>query len=101
MSLFQFGFTNQAGIATGGQQVQNPALSHMPSLEESGLRRLEYDTVSGSTVSDLTDPSPAKKRRKRGSILSINHSNVPVLVNMLWKMVRKELGYTICVNSLI
>ena len=45
--------------------MQNPTSSHMPSLDESGLGRLEYDTVSESTVSDLTDPSPPKKKRGR------------------------------------
>ena len=66
MSLFQFGFTSQIRTARERQPV-NTMPSHMPSFDESGLGRIEYDTVSGSTASDLADPSPAKKRRKRGN----------------------------------
>ena len=39
----------------------------MPSFDKSGLGRIEYDTVSGSTASDLADPSPAKKKKERGN----------------------------------
>ena len=62
--LIQFDLTNQAGTGTGGQQVWNPTSSHMPCLKESGLGKLEYDIVSGSNVSKLTDLSTVKKKEK-------------------------------------
>ena len=37
--------------------------SHLPSVEESGLGRLQYDKVVANCVPDLADPSPAKRKR--------------------------------------
>ena len=51
--------------------------SHMPSFDEPGFGRIEYDTVSGSTTSDLADLSPAKEEGKGESILNTHHNNVP------------------------
>ena len=36
--------------------------SHVPSVEESGLGKLEYDEVVANCVPDLADPSPAKRK---------------------------------------
>ena len=36
--------------------------SHVPSVEESGLVRLEYDEVVANHVPNLADPSPAKDK---------------------------------------
>ena len=42
----------------------NPMSSHTPSLEESGLKKVEYDIVSGITVSKLMILSTVKKEGK-------------------------------------
>lgn len=64
MSLFQFGFrcTNRS---TNNQSEGNdlPGPSHMPSYENNGLGRIEYEECI-SQVSDLADPNPSKKKRR-------------------------------------
>ena len=40
--------------------------AHMPTLEESGLGTVEYESTL-TRVSDLADPTPTKKRRQRGT----------------------------------
>ena len=37
--------------------------SHVPSVEENGLGRFEYDEVVANCVPNLADPSPAKRKR--------------------------------------
>lgn len=64
MSLFQYGFHQSsrlvATVETGESQNAPP---HMPSIEESGLGRVEYDSITAST-SELADPTPTTKKRK-------------------------------------
>ena len=66
MSLFQCGFrcisrSDNSDSETEQQSTVIP--SDVPSVEESGLGRLEYDEVVANLVSDLADPSPSKRRR--------------------------------------
>ena len=67
MSLFLFGVKR---ISASQEQVINDeeSPSHMPSVAESGLGRVELDAISSSGVGKLADPSPSacKKRKMRG-----------------------------------
>ena len=65
MSLFQHGF-RRVWASTSGEQPPSavPPPSHIPTAEESGLGRAEYESVIGSDLAELSDPSPAAKRRK-------------------------------------
>ena len=68
MSLFQFGFqrvVHQERVESRGDE---DVPDHMPSVSDSGLGSLEYSQVSAA-VSELADPSPAKKRRARGTYM--------------------------------
>ena len=64
MTLFQCGFrrTSRSDNSQTEQQL-TVTPSHVPSVQESGLGRLEYDEVVANRVPDLADPSPSKRRR--------------------------------------
>ena len=70
MSLFQFGFQRTSCSSSGsfdpGQHAFVP--DHMPAIEESGLGIVEYQSAL-STVSDVADPTPTKKRRLLGTYI--------------------------------
>ena len=67
MSLFQFGFTCVSNSSPGCSQEQSLSVpAHMPTLEESGLGTVEYESTL-TRVPDLADPTPTKKRRQRGT----------------------------------
>ena len=70
MSLFQFGFQRTSCSSSGsfdpGQHAFVP--DHMPAIEESGLGIVEYQSAL-STVSDVANPTPTKKRRLRGTYI--------------------------------
>ena len=64
MSLFQYGFRRISSSENGETEQQSAVIpSHLPSVEESGLGRLEYAEVVANRVPDLADPSPAKRKR--------------------------------------
>ena len=64
MYLFQCGFRRISRSENGETEQQSTVIpSHVPSVEESGLGRLEYDEVVANCVPDLADPSPAKRKR--------------------------------------
>ena len=64
MSLFQYGFCRTSTSENSENEQQTSVIpSHVPSVEESGLGRLEYDEVVANHVPDLADPSPAKRQR--------------------------------------
>ena len=67
MSLFQHGFHRVSASTSGEQPPSAVSLpSHIPTAEESGLGRAEYESVIGRDVAELSDRSPAAKRRERG-----------------------------------
>lgn len=70
MSLFQFGIRRLSSAQQRPVDEGESALpSHMPTLAESGLGRVEFDAMVSSEVGRLADPTPSsasKKRRKRG-----------------------------------
>ena len=67
MSLFQFGFNRVVQQQDGtDSRVSGTVVPHLPSINESGLGMVEYREVTRA-VSDLSDPSPAKKKNPRGS----------------------------------
>ena len=66
MSLFQFGVRR---VSTSQEQNINEGEStvpsHVPTLAESGLGRVEFDATVANGVGELADPAPsASKRRK-------------------------------------
>ena len=63
----QFGFrrTTQATVSQQSESGVNVA-SHMPSHEDSGLGRVEYEECI-SQVSKLSNPQPSKKKRLQGT----------------------------------
>ena len=64
MSLFQYGFRPVSRCASGETMQQLTVIpAHVPSVEESGLGRLEYDEVVANGVPDPANPSPSKRRR--------------------------------------
>lgn len=64
MSLFQCGFSCTSRSDNNETEQQSTVIpSHITSVEESGLGRLEYDEVVANRVSDLPNPSPSKRRR--------------------------------------
>ena len=69
MSLFQFGIRRLSSAQKRPVDEGEAALpSHMPTLAESGLGRVEFDTIASSEVRRLADPAPSasQKRKKRG-----------------------------------
>ena len=73
MSLFQFG-VRCASVASQDQLSQDHSESvppHMPTLEESGLGRVEFEHTVKSCVRSLADPAEAaaKKRKARGKYM--------------------------------
>ena len=68
MSLFQFGFSHVSNSSPGCSQDQGvPVPAHIPTLGESGLGAVEYESTV-SSVLDLSDPTGTnKKRRQRGT----------------------------------
>ena len=81
MSLFQHGF-RRVSAATSSRAAEQPQTavpppSHIPTAEESGLGRAEYESVMGSSLAELSDPSPpAKKQRKaRGKYMTYTAKN--------------------------
>lgn len=67
MSLFQFGFRRTRTVSQTNQSQSGATLAtHMPSHEDSGLGRTEYEECI-SQVSELSDPNPPKKRKLRGT----------------------------------
>ena len=63
MSLFQFGLRR---VPQGqDSRVGNNPVRHMPTAAESGLASVEFNQVC-EAVFELTDPSPARKRRACG-----------------------------------
>ena len=78
ISLFDCGFRRISRSENSEIEQQSIVTSsHVPSVEDSGLGRLEYDKMVANRVPDLADPSPSKRRRvSRGKIYSI-HSRKP------------------------
>ena len=67
MSLLQFGFLRVSN--------STPGCSHIPTLEESGLGAVEYESAV-SSVSNLSDPTATnKKRRQQGIYTNYTVSN--------------------------
>lgn len=64
MSLFQFGFSRRPVNVCSSSSTSVPA--HMPTLEESGLGVLEYES-SLSNVADHADPENKGRRGPQGS----------------------------------
>lgn len=70
MSLFQFGFRRCNSNPSQSTLQSDEVPSHMPSYESSGLGRVQYEECI-SRVSELSDPQPAKKKRRlRGTYTS-------------------------------
>lgn len=65
MSLYRYGF-KRVSRPTLEQVNNNIEAGHLPSTAESGLGAAEHNQVCEAVV-ELADPSPAKKRRLRGS----------------------------------
>ena len=65
MSLFQFGL-RRLPSPDSAEQVEARDAAFLPSVSESGLGTTEHSQVC-EAVAELSDPSPAKKRRARGS----------------------------------
>ena len=64
MSLFHYGFCPLSRCASGETVQQSTVIpAHVPSVEESGLGRPEYDEMVANGVPDLANPSPSKGRR--------------------------------------
>ena len=65
MSLFQYGVRRLSGR---NDQQEITAPSHIPTLAESGLGRVEFETTLTSGIGELADPAPSasKKRKMRG-----------------------------------
>ena len=64
MSLFDYGFrriSRSENSETEQQSIVTPP--HVPSVEDSGLSRREYDEMVANHVPDLADLSPSKRRR--------------------------------------
>ena len=71
MSLFQCGFrrTSRSDNSDSETEQQSTVIpSHVPSVEENGLGRLEYDEVVANRVPDLADPS---HHPKEGGFLEV------------------------------
>ena len=68
MSLFLFGVKRISASQEQAINDEESLPSHMPSVAESGLGRVELDAISSSGVGKLADPSPSacKKRKMRG-----------------------------------
>ena len=68
MSLFLFGVKRISASQEQAINDEESLHSHMPSVAESGLGRVELDAISSSGVGKLADPSPSacKKRKMRG-----------------------------------
>lgn len=66
MSLFQYG-GKRIGSTSQSQSkdVQQSVPSHLPQHHESGLSIEEHANIATS-ISDLSDPHPPAKRKKRG-----------------------------------
>ena len=76
MSPFQFGFSHVSNSSPGCSQDQGvPVPAHIPTLGESGLGAVEYESTV-SSVSDLSDPTATnKKRTQRGTYTHYTPSN--------------------------
>ena len=91
MSLFQCGFRRISRSENREAEQQSTVIpSHLPSVEESGLGRLEYDEVVANCV---PDPSPAKRKGvSRGEYIQCTQQKaMRKEENMPWRMVTKEL----------
>ena len=68
MSLFLFGVKRISASQEQAINDEESLPSHMPSVAESVLGRVELDAISSSGVGKLADPSPSacKKRKMRG-----------------------------------
>ena len=92
MSLFDCGFrriSRSENSETEQQSIVTPP--HVPSVEDSGLGRLEYDEMVANRVPDLADPSPSKRRRvSRGKYTVYTAESHTKIGNMPWRMVMKE-----------
>ena len=72
MSLFQYGVRRVSTSQVRNYQ-ETTAPSHIPTLAESGLGRVEFDTALASGIGELADPAPSasKKRKVRAQRASI------------------------------
>ena len=72
--MFQFGFSRIDRSTSSTSTPQQPAIvpDHMPTLEESGLGAVQYESTVHS-VAALADPEAAKRRGPRG--LYIHYSS--------------------------
>ena len=78
------------------EQQSTEIPSHVTSVVKSGLGRLEYDEVVANRVPDLADPSPSKRRRvSRGKYTVYTAEIHAKIENMPWRMVTKELNFTL------
>ena len=78
MSLFQFGFNRVVQQQVGtDSRVSGTVVPHLPSINESGLGMVEYREVTRA-VSDLSDPSPAKKKIHEVAIPSTHLNSVQI-----------------------
>lgn len=71
MSLFQHGFRRLPAATSSIDAAEQPETvvpppSRLPTAEESGLGKAEYDSIMGSSLAELSDPSPSAKRKAWG-----------------------------------
>ena len=68
MSLFQFGVRHVSTSQGQNNEGESAAPSHVPTLAESGLGRVEFDATLNNGIGELTDPAPSasKKRKVKG-----------------------------------
>lgn len=65
MSLFQFGFHPSSTFANNETEQQSSVTpAHVPSFDESGLGRLEYNEMVANQAPDLADPSLSAKKKR-------------------------------------
>ena len=97
MSLFDCGFRHifrSENSETEQQSIVTPP--HFPSVEDSGLGRLEYDKMVANHVPDLADLSPSKRRKIfRGKYTVYTAESPAKIGNMPWRMVMKVLDFTL------
>ena len=93
MSLFHYGFCPLSRCASGETVQQSTVIpAHVPSVEESGLGRPEYDEMVANGVPDLANPSPSKGRRvTRGKYTVYTAES---RAKMPQRMAMKELDFT-------
>ena len=68
MSLFQFGVRRVSTSHERSNEGKSAVHSHVPTLAESALGRVEFDATLNNGIGELADPAPSasKKRKVRG-----------------------------------